>query len=118
MEVQNDGGEVPNDDEYPFHPHAQDHQSILEEAEKIVNSSRAKEYGDAEENFTRAANILESMLSTEDWNILGSKSHITADLMIKAMMAVKLARHAHKRKRDNLVDLCGYAELLSRVQRL
>ena len=92
--------------------------SILHEAEDLINGDRAEEYGDAQENFGRAANILESMLGTEDWILLGSKSHITADIMIKAMMAVKLARHAHKRKRDNLVDLCGYAELLSRVQRL
>ncbi len=98
--------------------------SILTPKEQLGRSGEDRQHLPSERVRGRrrelhpCGNILESMLGTEDWIILGSKSHITADLMIKAMMAVKLARHAHKRKRDNLVDLCGYAELLSRVQRL
>ena len=32
------------------------------------------------------------------------------------MIAVKLIRERHKHKRDNLVDLCGYAEILNRLE--
>ena len=32
------------------------------------------------------------------------------------MMAVKLVRESYKHKRDNLVDLCGYANILNEIE--
>lgn len=79
--------------------------SILIEAEKIVNGSRATDYGDAVESFTRIAKICQTAF---DLNI--SPKDVCC-----VLMAVKLSREAYRHKRDNLVDLCGYSELLSRI---
>ena len=80
--------------------------SILEEANEIVNGSRATDYGDAVESFKKIS-ILATAMSGE---VL---SPLTCCLVLKA---VKLARETNVHKRDNLVDECGYAELENRIR--
>lgn len=77
--------------------------SILAEAERIVNGDRDTDYGDSNENLSRIASLATEM-----------GQPITGRGVCIVMLAVKLARESHKHKRDNLVDLCGYAELLNR----
>lgn len=82
--------------------------SILIEAQAIVNGPRHKDYGTWEENFARTAAIA---------NQLGlSCGEVNPQDCIKVLMAMKLARHANQPKRDNLVDLAGYAEGLSQIE--
>ena len=81
--------------------------SILAEAEEIVNGSRQSDYGDAANNFRRIANIVNSMYP---------QLNINAQQCCAVLMAVKLIREGFRHKRDNLVDLCGYAELLNRLK--
>lgn len=82
--------------------------SILAEAQGIVSGPRHKSYGTWRENFERIAAIC---------NQLGlSCGEVTAADCARIMLAVKLARHAHQPKRDNLVDLAGYAEGLSQIE--
>ena len=82
-------------------------QSILDEAKAIIEGSRQSDYGDAANNFERIASIVNS---------------VYPDLMINAeqccmvLIAVKLIREGYRHKRDNLVDLCGYAELMNRLK--
>ena len=81
-------------------------QSILQEAEEIVNGNRQSDYGDAAYNFHRIANIVNSMYPQ-----LG----INAQQCCSVLMSVKLIREGFRHKRDNLVDLCGYAHIMNEI---
>lgn len=89
--------------------------SCLQEAAEIVGGSRAAEYGDQRVNFKKYADLATMMLDPSDLeSITGGR--ITAPVVVKVLMAVKLGRHAFKPKRDNIVDLCGYSDILHTVQ--
>lgn len=81
-------------------------ESILQEAERIVNGDRQADYSDPVENFKRIATIASVLIGNE----------ISPKDCCKVMMAVKLAREANKHKRDNLVDLCGYNHILNLIE--
>lgn len=81
-------------------------QSILTEAEQIINGSRNSDYGDPTESFEKIAQIA-SLLTNKD---------LDADTCCAVMMAVKLTRQSFKHKRDNLVDLAGYAEIMNKIK--
>ena len=80
-------------------------QSILSEAEEIVNGSRHSDYGDAKESFSRVATIANVMTGKE----------LSPEDCCAVLMAVKLVRESFKHKRDNLVDLCGYAHIMNEL---
>jgi len=80
-----------------------EHRSILLEAEEIVNGSRNCDYGDSNDNLENIATIARSL----GVNIDGAG-------VCRVMIAVKLGRQKFKHKRDNLVDACGYLEMLNR----
>lgn len=80
--------------------------SILSEAEEIVNGSRHSDYGDARESFSRVATIASVMTGKE----------LAPEDCCAVLMAVKLVRESFAHKRDNLVDLCGYAELMNQLK--
>ena len=79
---------------------------FLDEAEKLINGPRAKEYGPAKMNHQRIADI---------WTIpLKSKldADITPEEVVACMVGVKLARLAEDiNKDDSWVDIIGYAAL-------
>ena len=81
-------------------------QSILQEADEIVNGSRQSDYGDARESFSSVATIASVMTGKE----------LAPEDCCAVLMAVKLVRESFAHKRDNLVDLCGYAELMNRLK--
>ena len=81
-------------------------ESILNEAESIVNGERAQDYGSAVESFGRIAQLA-SLLSGKE---------LTAIDCCLVLKSVKLIRESFKHKRDNLVDECGYAELENRLR--
>lgn len=80
--------------------------SILSEAEKIVNGSRNSDYGDPVESFERIAKTA-SMISGRD---------LSPNECCAVLMAVKLVRESFAHKRDNLVDLCGYAYIMNEIK--
>ena len=80
--------------------------SILSDAEEIVDGSRQSDYGDARESFGRVATIASVMTGKE----------LAPEDCCAVLMAVKLVRESFAHRRDNLVDLCGYAELLNRLK--
>ena len=80
--------------------------SILSEAEEIVNGSRHSDYGDEKESFSRVATIASVMTGKE----------LAPEDCCAVLMAVKLVRESFNHKRDNLVDLCGYTELMNRLK--
>jgi hypothetical protein len=80
---------------------------ILKEAQSLITGDRKGTYGDAYEDFTRAAAIV---------GMVRPNVNITADDIPYIMIAIKLSRQAFYPKRDNLVDLVGYASLAQYVE--
>ncbi len=81
-------------------------ESILSEAERIVNGDRQADYSDPVANFKHIAEIASAI----------SKEELSPTTCAIVMIAVKLARENYKHKRDNLVDLAGYVEILHRIK--
>ena len=81
-------------------------ESILSEAESIVNGDRQADYSDPVANFKHIPAIASSI----------SKDNLSPTTCAIVMIAVKLARENYKHKRDNLVDLAGYVEILNRLK--
>lgn len=75
--------------------------NILEEANEIVNKrsqEKERQYGSFDECMQRAAQIASGMTGKD----------ITPADVYAAMVGMKLARHAHAYKRDNLLDCVAY----------
>lgn len=85
---------------------APDRKSILQEADSIVNGIRQADYSDPVDNFKHIAAIASAI----------RKKGLTAEDCVVVLMAVKLARENYRHKRDNLVDLAGYTEILYRIK--
>lgn len=83
----------------------ENNKSILAEAEDIVNGSRQSDYGDARESFSRIATIASVMTGKE----------LSPKECCAVLMAVKIVRESFKHKRDNLIDLCGYAHIMNEL---
>ena len=77
-------------------------EEILEEAERLVNGNRAKDYGDADENHDRIAKM---------WSVLLGKE-VTVRQVYQCMVAVKLCRLIETPDHeDSWIDICGYGAL-------
>lgn len=81
--------------------------SILEEAESLIHGDRRGDYGHPLDDFTRTAKM---------WAAILGLTTITPEEVGLCMIAVKLSRECNKEKRDNLVDICGYAGTLEMIQ--
>jgi hypothetical protein len=83
--------------------------NILEKANEIVNlRSQEKErmYGPFSEGMDRAALILSGMIGYE----------VSAEIMYKAMIALKLSRESYSHKEDNLLDAVAYLGALNNYE--
>lgn len=89
-----------------------DPESILDEAKRITGGERNADYGHPRDDFARAAHIWTGILRDR----LAPGASIKAEDIALCMIGVKLAREAHKHKRDNLVDIAGYARTLAMVR--
>lgn len=76
------------------------HESILAEAERITDGDRNIQYGDANIDFKRTAIFWSEIVGTP----------ITATQVALMMVALKISRACHNPKRDNWVDMAGYAK--------
>ena len=86
-------------------------ESILDTAKRITATDRQEDYGHPSVDFERTAAMWTGILS----------DRLVPDACIRAMdiplcmIAVKLARQVHRHKRDNLVDIAGYARTAAMV---
>lgn len=84
-------------------------ESILQEAERIINGDRAEQYGDAAESFADIAKRwtieLEDRLS----------SPVTALDVARMMTQLKMSRSRSTYHRDSYVDGAGYLGLTDRL---
>lgn len=84
-------------------------QSVLVEAENLINGDRAASYGPPEVNFLRWRDMCRS---TGRANL----AQITSEDLAVVMICLKIARDTNSAKRDNLVDGAAYFELWNRVR--
>lgn len=81
--------------------------NILDEAATIISGDREQTYGHPDANLTVIAGMWSAYLS----------SPITVNDVCVMMVLLKAARLKNSPEhRDSLVDLCGYAALMERVQ--
>lgn len=76
--------------------------NVCQEADEIAGQGgdRMRDYGHPLDNHQRIA---------DGWAVLLGRP-VTAKQAALCMMWLKLAREMHSPKRDNMVDLCGYAK--------
>ena len=86
-------------------------ESVLDEASRITGGARHQDYGHPTEDFARTALIWNGILAGK----LRDDAAITPMDVPLCMIAVKLARQAHRHKRDNLVDIAGYARTAAMI---
>ena len=78
------------------------HGKILDEAKVIINGERRDQYGNPEDSFR----MIDAF-----WSFYLGQS-ISAQQVAEMMILLKLARQkTGEGKRDNFVDMCGYAAL-------
>lgn len=79
--------------------------SILEEAQLIVEGSRNDDYGTPERNQARIAQMWGAYLGVE----------VKPRDVCAMMILVKISRDRNLPKRDNPVDISGYAYLMDKM---
>lgn len=80
-------------------------ESVLQEAERIINGDRRDDYGDVRDSFDVIAAL---------WTpIIGTK--VTAEKVALCMIQLKVARALNGYQRDSLVDIAGYAGCLAQI---
>lgn len=76
---------------------------------RLVTGPRREDYGSPAQAADRVCRV---------WNVLFA-DHLSRPLeprhVVLAMIALKLIRESHRPKRDNVVDIAGYAWVLERV---
>jgi hypothetical protein len=87
-------------------PKKVDDQSVLEEAAKCVTGPRRRDYGTPDENFGLIASL---------WSVQ-LKHEVTPMQVAMCLILLKVARQANSPKRDNLVDIAGYAQCASELK--
>lgn len=87
-------------------------ESVALEAHDAVYGDRQADYGHPREDFTRTAILWTGLLNHK----LADGEFITPEDMARCMIAVKLSRDVHAPKRDNRVDMAGYAITLDRLE--
>lgn len=87
--------------------------AILTEAQAIVDGARQADYGSPLHNWTATALMMTGAARAR--GILKDGAEIDAELAVLFMQCVKIAREAHRPKRDTRVDMAGYAEVLDLI---
>lgn len=82
-------------------------ESVLELAARLVHGDRGESYGNPYDDFTRVGKMWGAVLGTGD---------VPPDKVALCMICLKVSREANKHKRDNIVDIAGYAETLDMVR--
>jgi hypothetical protein len=86
-----------------------DVEDVLIEANSLVYGNRQASYSHPMDDYTRTSALWNTILADK------LKESLTAEDAIMCMIMVKASRQVHKHKRDNLVDMAGYAQCMQRV---
>lgn len=78
-----------------------DHESICQEADRIVSADRQEVYGHPLDDFSKTAGIWSAILGVE----------VSAEQVALCMIGVKISRLLNTPDhRDSMVDIAGYAK--------
>jgi hypothetical protein len=83
-------------------------EDILDEAARITRGDRQASYGPPDQDFRRTADMWTAMFGhglRDGWRF--EPVHVA-----QAMIALKLSRSQHSKRRDNPVDIAGYARCM------
>ena len=86
-------------------------ETVLAEAIRITDGARQSDYGHPRDDFARTALMWTGILGGK----LREGAEVAAADVPLCMIAIKLARQSHRHKRDNLVDVAGYARTAAMV---
>lgn len=87
-------------------------ESILQEAERIINGERRVEYGDARDCFA----LISNLWTEYSIDKLKDDTSISAHDVAMMMCLMKIARTTTgAKKRDTYVDIAGYAALAANL---
>jgi hypothetical protein len=81
------------------------HETAVQEAQRICYGDRGDDYGHPLEECERMARLWGPILGT----------HVTPSQVCLCLIQMKVSREINKPKRDNRVDIAGYAECLNRI---
>lgn len=82
-----------------------DDETVCQEAQRLVYGDRGETYGHPLDDFSKTATM---------WAVLLG-APVSAEQVALCMMALKMSRQMYQPKRDNIVDIAGYAECLQRI---
>jgi hypothetical protein len=77
--------------------------SVLLEANELIFGDRRHDYGHPIDDYTRTAGLINAEFADQ------LKTPFTPEDVMLMMILVKVSRHHNRPKRDNLVDIAGYA---------
>lgn len=89
-------------------------ETVLEEANRIIYGDREQTYGHPSKNFDATASLWNGYLDAK-YGGAGSGVSINATDVAHMMMLLKMARELHIHKRDNVVDMAGYAGCIQKM---
>ena len=87
-------------------------ETVLDEAARLTSGPRQRDYDHPLENHQRIADAWALYIQSKYGIVVPLKPEDAAHMMI----LVKIAREAHTPKRDNIVDICGYARCIERMR--
>ena len=83
-------------------------ETILQEADRLVDGERQWAYDHPYDNCLRIGKM---------WGVILDTDPIPPEKVALMMCGLKLVREMHRHRRDNLVDLAGYAKVADMVER-
>lgn len=86
-------------------------ETVLEEAARITSGPRQRDYDSPLPNHRRIACLWNSYLSIRK----EPEGEIAPEDVATMMVLLKIARHVFTPRRDNIVDICGYARCLEQM---
>ena len=92
-------------------PMSEEYEEVCAEALRIQGGDRQQDYGSPKQNFQEIADMWNTYLKC-DGDPIAPKD--VANMMI----LMKIVRNNHKPKRDNWVDIAGYAQCGAKVEGL
>lgn len=81
-------------------------ESVALEAERLTHGDRQGDYGHPLDDFGRTSGLINAALQHK------LKEPLTPEDVMLCLILVKVSRQVNKPKRDNLVDIAGYANII------